>query len=85
VNVTLDGWTSDFSKDQLVVVTGVEKTDNTNSLYPNPVNNKLTIHFSEDPGKKDVMLYGLNGQLLESQQTYNRDIMFDVSEFPQGM
>jgi len=85
VNVTLDGCASDFSNDQLVVVTGVEKTNLVNGLYPNPVTDKLTIHFGEDPARKVVMIYGINGQLLTSQQTSSKEVMLDVSEFPQGM
>jgi hypothetical protein len=75
----------EISAFQLVVVSGVEKINFADGLYPNPVNDKLTIHFGEGPGGKEVMLYGLNGQLLTSQKTSSGEVVLDISDLPQGM
>jgi ELWxxDGT repeat protein len=43
VNVTIDGCVSEFSADQLAIITGIEETSDEIIFYPNPVKDKITF------------------------------------------
>ena len=53
------------------------------SLFPNPVEDRLSLQLSENVSCKNVGIYGIDGRLLKSQNDNFENI--DVSDLPTGL
>lgn len=57
-------------------------TDNSWSIYPNPVKNELNLAFTETPADTDIAIYDVTGRQVLSQKLSN---VINVSSLPDGM
>ena len=86
VQIKADDCASEFSSDQVLIVTGDILSLNTSiELYPNPVSDWLTISFGDEERKKEVSLYQLTGQILTFQETSGREIRLNVATYSKGI
>ncbi len=86
VQVKADDCASEFSADQVLVVTGdIASSNESIELYPNPVTYWLTVSLGNEEGKKEVVLYQLTGQQLASQRVSGNEAKFFVGEFAKGL
>ena len=53
------------------------------SLFPNPVEDRLSLQLSGNVSCKNVGIYGIDGRLLKSQNDNFENI--DVSDLPTGL
>lgn len=51
--------------------------------YPNPVENNLSIEMPM--GSKQIKVYDLSGKLLETLETQDQEITYNMSQYAQGM
>jgi outer membrane lipoprotein-sorting protein len=85
VQVTVGGCTSTFSDELPFLVTGVEPSDLSVGLYPNPVTDLLSISFGGTGGDKQVTVFALTGESLISSSTNSASIEMDVANFTAGL
>ena len=86
VQVMADDCASEFSSDQVLIVTGdIQNLNTTIDLYPNPVTDWLTISFGDEERKREVSLYQLTGQLLTSQEVSGGEIRLSVATYSKGI
>jgi uncharacterized repeat protein (TIGR03803 family) len=86
VQVQVDVCLSDFSDEEIFVITGVERSNiHSVQAYPNPVNDWLTISLGELSGKKEITIIDLNGRKLESKEESGKEARFNVAPYPSGM
>ena len=87
VQVKVDDCISEFSAEQLLIVTG-DVSDNLNpkvEVYPNPTTRWLTVKLSEKIGKKAITVLGLTGNELINKVVFEKETTFDLTDFPQGI
>jgi hypothetical protein len=86
VQVTINGCESDFSLNQVFIITGdISAASAFVELFPNPVNDYLTISLGEEQGKKEIAIYLLTGQELMTQQVSGNRAHFYFGEYPRGI
>ena len=68
VNVTVDGCTSEFSEDEMIVITGIEDVGDLVTFYPNPVQDYLKIRATGYSGKINVNILDVQGKTMEGFQ-----------------
>ncbi len=86
VQVQVDVCLSDFSDEEIFVITGVEQSNRHSvQAYPNPVDDLLTISLGELSGKKEISIIDLNGRKLESKEESGKEARFNVAPYPSGM
>jgi uncharacterized repeat protein (TIGR03803 family) len=88
VQVKADDCLSEFSLDQNLVITGDIKNYSTNSsieVFPSPVNDWLTISFSDILGKKEVSICQIDGRTKDSQNTLGGEAKFQVADYSSGI
>ena len=86
VQVKADDCSSEFSLEQVLVVTGdIQKTEADVQLFPNPVTDWLTITLNDDGEKKIITLFNSAGQQLSMQETASEVARFEVSDFSKGV
>ena len=54
-------------------------------IYPNPVNDNLTIHISDEANKGHLTILNLNGQQLIERQITEQQTVIDVGTLPSGV
>jgi hypothetical protein len=80
VAVTVDGCTS--TSTEFVLTSNENSIDNVVNAYPNPVQNKVTVHSL---GKKgEVKLYDVTGKVRSTLPLNGSQAEFDLSEFETG-
>ena len=86
VQVKADDCSSEFSLEQVLVVTGdIQKTEADVQLFPNPVTDWLTITLNDDGEKKIITLFNSAGQQLSMQETASEVARVEVSDFSKGV
>ena len=85
VQVTIDDCIGEFSAEQPLIVTGVETPDTSINIYPNPVNDVLTISFEGLAGSKQVVIFSLTGERLLAGKTESSSIVMDVANLSAGI
>ena len=85
VQVTVEGCSSGFSAEQVLVVTGDLTVSKPNvQLYPNPVIDWLIISLPDLIGKKNIFLYDLAGRQMAAQEVNEDIVKFNVANLIQG-
>ena len=86
VQVKTDDCFSEFSLEQVLVVTGdIQKAEADVQLFPNPVTDWLTITLNDDGERKIITLFNSAGQQLSMQETASEVARFEVSDFSKGV
>ncbi|MFM8738616.1 MAG: T9SS type A sorting domain-containing protein [Cytophagales bacterium] len=86
VQVKADDCFSEFSLEQVLVVTGdIQKAEADVQLFPNPVTDWLTITLNDDGERKIITLFNSAGQQLAMQETASDVARFEVSDFSKGV
>jgi glucose/arabinose dehydrogenase len=86
VRVMVDGCTGEFSDEQPVVITGIETALLLVEVYPNPVTDGvLSISFGEMRGKKQVTIFTLMGESLDTKYTESSSMAMDVANLTAGI
>lgn len=88
VQVTTSGCTSAFSDNFTFVITGDDSFRSSQSqfsIYPNPTFDRLTVSLPNDYQNKEVSIYTINGQRVDFNQTYDREVQFDVAGYSPGV
>jgi uncharacterized repeat protein (TIGR03803 family) len=87
VQVSADDCASDFSADQVMVVTGdlESQTETHLIVYPNPASDWLTVSSNHASGIKEVSILQINGAVRDTQTTPDKEARFNVSEYPSGL
>ena len=62
----------DFSTDPIVV-------------YPNPVSNQVTVSMKDGGQLRQVLLYDMEGRLLQSRKVDDSSVTLDVEGLPSGV
>ena len=62
VRVTVDGCTSEFSDDEVIVITGIEDAEAIVTLYPNPAQDHVKIQATGNRGKVQVDIVDIQGK-----------------------
>ncbi|HET6544134.1 MAG TPA: T9SS type A sorting domain-containing protein [Chryseolinea sp.] len=75
VNVTIDGCTSEFSDDEIIVITGIEDVDDLVTLYPNPAQDYLKIQATASAGKIKVDILDVQGKAIEGFQVLPNELI----------
>ena len=65
-----------------VEVTNVNETSSTVNIYPNPVNDKLTIEAQENLER--IEIYNVMGALVHSQQNCHEKVEVSTTDLPSG-
>lgn len=92
-NKTLFNGTIDFAISN--IDDGIDQKEETNSIiknqlitaptiYPNPTKEKLNVFFNTE-GLKEIMVYTIVGQLMQSVETRNNSIELDLSSYQPGV
>ena len=86
VKVQVDDCVSDFSNDQVFVVTGdIQNNAGTINIYPNPVADWLTVTLGNSVAQKEVAIYQLAGKRIASQHVSTEEARFYVADYTQGI
>lgn len=86
VQIRVDDCVSEFSADQVLIVTNTESnvSDMNIDVFPNPTSEWLNVLFGNLPGKKEVSIFQLNGAQIISEQVNGNNITFQLSDYPSG-
>jgi len=88
VQVTTGGCTSAFSDNFTFVITGDDSFASSKSqfsIFPNPTFDRLTVSLPNDYQIKEVSIYTINGQRVDFNETYGREVQFDVAGYSPGV
>jgi len=88
VQITTSGCTSAFSDNFTFVITGDDSFTSSNSqfsIYPNPTFDRLTVSLPNDYQNKEVSIYTIHGQRVDFNETYDKEIQFDVAGYLPGV
>jgi uncharacterized delta-60 repeat protein len=82
-----NGVSSDFSNSIAVnVILGIENQSTQLKVYPNPVNDYLTLNLPDNVNDAKLKLYSMKGELLgENEVPENRPFQIDVRSLPTGL
>jgi hypothetical protein len=87
VQVSADDCLSDFSADQVVVITGdLSKEFRSDVIvYPNPARTLLVVSLPDVLERKIVSVYHSDGREVDHAETQGREISFQVSGYSRGL
>jgi len=88
VQITSGGCTSAFSDNFTFVITGDDSFTSSQlqfSIYPNPTIDRLTVSLPNDYQNKEVSIYTIHGQRVDFNETYDKEIQFDVAGYLPGV
>ena len=75
VRVTVDGCTSEFSADEVIVITGIEVAEANVALYPNPAQDRVMIQAPGNSGKVQVDIVDVQGRPIEAFEILSNGII----------
>ncbi len=88
VRSTADDCISEFSAEQVVVITG-DISDGTMmegiAIFPNPASSHLIVLLPMTLGKKIISFYQSDGRQSDVVETFEHQISLPVSDYPQGL
>jgi len=73
VRVTVDGCTSEFSADEVIIITGIEGAEANVALYPNPAQDHVKIQAPGSGGKVQVDIVDVQGRPIEGFEIISND------------
>lgn len=89
VKVTVDDCSSEFSNEQVLVVTGDDSFSSQKSelIYPNPASNKINISLSSFTRDEpvSVVIYNSMGTLIHSVVTEAEELPISLDEYQAGL
>jgi len=78
--------TGGFDLDAVGVIhsfVGINETETTFKMYPNPANDKVQLLFKTESDKQ-IEIINLNGVIVEQVSTHANNFQFNLSEYPKG-
>lgn len=86
VNVTIDGCTSPFSDEEVVLITGIPESENQLVFYPNPAKDHIKIQASGRQEKVQVNIVDLQGKAIENFQIRtNESVVHSLRSYQPGI
>jgi len=86
VNVTIDGCTSEFSDEAIVIIMGVETFGDGISVFPNPVKETLRIETTGDADNLSVTITDVNGKAMRTYDLGgNETVDYSLAGYPAGV
>jgi hypothetical protein len=81
--VTIEDCKSEYSENQIFVITGDLKLNEPITIFPNPVTDWVTVKTGN--GIQQIIIYDLTGKEIELRKVANSQEQFDVSNYAPGM
>lgn len=86
VNVTIDGCTSSFSDDAVIMIMGAETFGDMVSFFPNPVKETLRISTTGQVDRLSVMMTDANGKAMRRDDLEpNESVNYSLAGYPAGI
>ncbi len=86
VQATADDCTSEFSADQVLVITSSkEPLFGGVTVFPNPVKDWLTVRFNDGEGQRQLHVFEANGRQLADYESSAEEARIDVRDYAPGL
>jgi hypothetical protein len=73
------------ANNQLAATSELNNSNESVTVYPNPVEQMLNINLNGLTGNSEINLYNLNGVRIMSKKTNQSAIQFDLSKLSSGV
>ena len=71
---------------QVVINTLNNSTNNSYSVYPNPIDDQINIHLSNSERLSNITIYSIDGKLIKSfSDVQGIDIKLKATDLPKGI
>jgi hypothetical protein len=85
-HVIIDGCISEFSEEEVVVITGIESMQNILVIYPNPAHNTLNIKKVGDFKNISIDVVDINGRPITKLDVSSDQIIeHSLASYPKGV
>lgn len=80
-------WGGVWRSHRASLITGIEKTEHSLKIYPNPTTGDVIIDLTEFSlsSPKEIQILGIRGEVLQSLRTNNEFESIDLSLYPSGL
>jgi ELWxxDGT repeat protein len=86
VKAVVDGCSSVFSDDAMVLITGIERKESVLTFHPNPAQHQLTIQAAAEGGEIQIDILDIQGKRMDKFQIQpNESVDHSLHGYPSGI